>query len=56
MTWHSTLDQNPGASLAGCLRSAMVYNRVMEGMIFFVLFMVLWFLVLPRIPGASRFT
>jgi hypothetical protein len=29
---------------------------VMEGILFFVLFLVLWFVVLPRIPGISRFT
>jgi hypothetical protein len=27
-----------------------------EGLIVFVILMVVWFLVLPRIPGVSRFT
>jgi hypothetical protein len=29
---------------------------IMEGMIVFIVFLVVWFLVLPRIPGVSRFT
>jgi len=28
----------------------------MESHLIFVLFLVLWFLILPRIPGISRFT
>jgi hypothetical protein len=28
----------------------------MEGAIVFIIFMVVWFLILPRIPGVSRFT
>jgi len=28
----------------------------MESFMIFVLFLVVWFLVLPRIPGISRFT
>jgi len=32
------------------------YNLTMENFLIFVLFLVVWFLVLPRIPGISRFT
>jgi hypothetical protein len=32
------------------------YNLIMENLLIFVLFLVVWFLVLPRIPGISRFT
>jgi hypothetical protein len=32
------------------------YNLTMESLLIFVLFLVVWFLVLPRIPGISRFT
>jgi hypothetical protein len=32
------------------------YNLTMESFLIFVLFLVVWFLVLPRIPGISRFT
>jgi hypothetical protein len=28
----------------------------MREILFFVLFLILWFVVLPRIPGISRFT
>jgi len=28
----------------------------MEGLLIFLLFLVFWFGVLPRIPGMSRFT
>jgi hypothetical protein len=28
----------------------------MKEILFFVLFLILWFVVLPRIPGISRFT
>jgi hypothetical protein len=33
-----------------------VYHQDMEGILFFVGFLILWFVVLPRIPGVSRFT
>jgi hypothetical protein len=29
---------------------------LMEGIILFIVFLVVWFLVLPRIPGVSQFT
>jgi len=29
---------------------------VMENILIFLLILVVWFLVLPRIPGLSRFT
>jgi hypothetical protein len=32
------------------------YNSSMESFVTLVLFLVVWFLVLPRIPGISRFT
>jgi hypothetical protein len=32
------------------------YNLNMESFLALVLFLVVWFLVLPRIPGISRFT
>ena len=32
------------------------YNLTMENFSFLVVFLVVWFVVLPRIPGISRFT
>jgi len=34
----------------------MRMESIMESYLIFVLFLVVWFLVLPRIPGISRFT
>jgi hypothetical protein len=36
--------------------AAGAYNLNMESFLIFVLFLVVWFVVLPRIPGISRFT
>jgi hypothetical protein len=33
-----------------------VYNYFMEGWLYYAGFLILWFFVLPRIPGISRFT
>ena len=36
-----------------CLR---VYNHFMKVILLYAGFLILWFVVLPRIPGISRFT
>jgi ribonucleotide reductase beta subunit family protein with ferritin-like domain len=33
-----------------------VYNHFMEGLLLYAGFLIVWFFVLPRIPGISRFT
>jgi hypothetical protein len=38
------------------LQSPGAHNLTMETFLIYVLFLVVWFLVLPRIPGVSRFT
>jgi hypothetical protein len=32
------------------------YNGIMKGLLIYVGFLLVWFFVLPRIPGISRYT
>ena len=38
---------------AGCVKR---YNILMRGLLIYAGFLLVWFFVLPRIPGLSRFT
>jgi len=42
--------------IEGTVACFEVYNQFMKLILFYAGFLILWFFVLPRIPGISRFT
>jgi hypothetical protein len=50
------MSPSPACQSGAAPGAAGEYNLTMESFLIFVLFLVVWFVVLPRIPGISRFT